>query len=67
MARCNDKLCVHCWHGCIGGLAPYACPNRLTPVKAKKKMEELGIKTIQELIEYMREEENKSNGQRETN
>ena len=46
MARCNDKLCVHCWRDCLGGLAPRACPNRLTPAKAKKKMEELGIKTI---------------------
>ena len=57
MARCNDKLCVHCWRDCLGGLAPRACPNRLTPAKAKKKMEELGVKTVQELIEYMRKED----------
>lgn len=56
MARCNDKLCVYCHRSCFGGLAPYACPNRLTPAKAKKKMQELGINTIEKFIEHMKKE-----------
>ena len=56
MPRCNTKRCGFLGNSCIGCLSDCYCKSRMTPKQCGKRMKELEITDIIELLKIIRED-----------